>query len=101
MKRVIATSRCFLAVIALGTTAYAADQGCHQYSSYRQLPDTFREIANGDLSGMEFFIMSDGSCVCTSMLKGSHSKHAIHQKNKVWSCKPDTESGQPDTNSTP
>ncbi len=79
MKRVIATSRCVLAVMSLGTTAHAADQSCHQYSSYQRLPGTFREIASAELSGMELFVMSNGNCTCTSVWNVSHPKHAIHQ----------------------
>ena len=93
-------TRCVFAVMSLGTAAHAADQGCDQYSFYRRLPSTFHEIASGELSGtphFELFVVSNGSCVCTNV----YPKRVNHPDQKVWSCRPDTDAGQPDANTTP
>jgi hypothetical protein len=71
----------------LGPAAIAAGRGCSQYAFYRRLPDTFREIASGELSGLpryEMFVLSNGVCTCENIFKrpGAPSKGS-----QFWTCR--------------
>jgi hypothetical protein len=80
----------FAMVAALAWTANAAEQNCDQYAALNRLPDSFEEIASGDLGKAEFFVLTDRRCTCDNEPAVSRRLGKPAPQKINWSCREST-----------